>query len=225
MKSKDNSRWFFFLFGSFHELFWYQTCLLIVSHLLSWVASSSSQSQPHTPIYPSKTKIKKYVVPPTLDDQGLLQRSKQPQIFFKQRISPLSHYFCFWKWNFNLSCPMTFSAMGACSWWFFCCSLVSFVTRVDFLDDYGWSLMELCILNDFCIGYLGIHGQFEALDILMVLFVVKLEFPKNGHRFVWRKQIIMLDGDLVPYCRILIWLRSKRGLVGSVLAFTQKTFN
>ena len=175
MKSKDKSRWFFFLFGSFHELFWFQTCLLIVSHVLSWMNGFLILPKPTSHTHLSKQNKDQEVC--CSSDIGWSRFAPKIQVttnLFQATngASPLSHYFCFWKWNFNLSWPMTFSAMGACSWWFFCCSLVSFVTRVDFFDDYGWSLMELCILNDFCIGYLGIHGQFKALDILMVHMIL-----------------------------------------------------
>ena len=30
------------------------------------------------------------------------------------------------------------------------------------------------------------------------MFVAKLEFPRNGRQFVWKKQITVLDEGLVP---------------------------
>ena len=59
----------------------------------------------------------------------------------------------------------------------------------------------------------------------MGLFVIKLEYPKNGRQFVWKKQITMVDESLIPYYKTLIWLRFKKGLIGLVLAFAQRTLN
>ena len=87
LKSKDKSRWFFFLFGSFHELFWFQTCLLIVSHVLSWMNGFLILPKPTSHTHLSKQKEDQEVC--YSSDNGWSRFAPKIQVttnLFKQRM-------------------------------------------------------------------------------------------------------------------------------------------
>ena len=83
----------------------------------------------------------------------------------EDQIDRLSHWIRLISWNCQIFLAPEILCY-TCSWWFFF-SFDSFDIHVDLFDDYGLSLMKWCILNDFCMGYLGIY----VLLIFQLVFI------------------------------------------------------